>query len=117
MATTQWLERPHRSLRRVEARRLPLLAALRVQCVLQHRACSPHEQRTCLPRTTLSLVNLGDVPDFLDCAIGEADPAFLDSKEVQTNSGRASSCEDLDEDDSNDDHCFTVDAPSLEALL
>ena len=37
---------------------------------------------------SLSFVDFKDAPDFLDCTIGEADAAFLDSQEEQTNSGR-----------------------------
>jgi hypothetical protein len=62
-------------------------------------------------------VDFVDAPEFLDGAIGDADPVFIDSHDLYTKSGRASSYEDFDEEDSDDDYCFTTNASNLEELL
>jgi hypothetical protein len=65
----------------------------------------------------LSLLDFPDAPELLHGTIGYIDPAFDHSEDVDIDSGRSPSCEDVDEDNSEDDQGINVDSASLEDLL
>jgi hypothetical protein len=80
----------------------------------------------------LPLLDFSDAPnleDMFDIGIGDADPAFVDSQEVDIMSCRSSSCDEIDDEESEDheeseddelredNEDFFDAAPTLEDLL